>query len=364
MKMNRRNLSALLCLWAAVPVAALAQSRLEKSSALRVGVGGSEPFVVSTPAGEQGIAVEIWQAVAAQAGWQYRFEQFDSVPKALDALTDGKIDVVVGPTSVTAERVRTARFSQPYFSSSLGILSRTESPTIWQRISPFFSESFFVAVGVLLSVLALVGTLIWLAERRVPETQFPREPGRGIAHGIWFAIVTMSTVGYGDLAPKSGLGRLVTAVWIIVSVITATSLVAGIASTLTLTGMSTSAVSTAEQLNGRAVAALADSPGEAFASRYGARVRRVGSLDEGYTLLQQRAVVALVFDRPQLQYLLRQRPDPALAMSSAEYAHQNYAFALAPGSALIPELSMQLLRLEESGRTARIVSAWLGEDDE
>jgi polar amino acid transport system substrate-binding protein len=271
---------------------------------------------------------------------------------------------VIGPVSITADRARHARFSQPYFQSSLSILSRTESPSLWGRVAPFFNAAFYYAVGVLLFVLALVGTMVWLAERGAADTQFPREPRRGIANGIWFAIVTMSTVGYGDLAPKTRLGRTVTGLWIVISVITASSLVAGIASTLTLTGLRNSSIATAEQLSGRTVAVLANSPGEDFARRYGAQLREVETLREAYELLSRRAVDAVVFDRPQLLYFLQQQRGAALAVSSAEYVRQNYGFALPLSSELVHPMNVNLLQLSESGRVARIVRAWLGEQEE
>ncbi len=318
---------------------------------------------MKTPGGLEGISVEVWQAVAAEAGWRYQFQPFESVPKALEALAAGKLDVVVGPASITSGRAQTARFSQPYYASALSILSRTERPSLWARIAPFFSREFFIAVAVLLSILALVGTLIWVAERRVPNAPFAHEPRHGIANGIWLAIVTMSTVGYGDLAPKTFLGRLVTAVWIVISVIMATSLVAGIASTLTLTGMSTNAITTAEEMHGRTVAALAGSPGEAFAREYGAKVRAVESLESAYALMKQRTADAVIFDRPQLRYFMAQKHDPSVAVSRAEYMPQNYGFAMQVSSpGLVHEMNLHLLRLEESGRVERIVQEWLGSE--
>ncbi len=327
---------------------------------LRVGAAGSEPFVVQTAAGLQGIAVEVWQALAAQASWPYQLQEFENVPDALDALTAGKLDLVIGPVSITAERAQSMRFSQPYYASSLSILSSTEPPSLWHRIAPFFSGSFFVAVAVLLSILTVVGTLIWVAERRVPDAPFPRAPGRGIANGIWLAIVTMSTVGYGDIAPRTLLGRVVTGVWIIISVITATSLVAGIASTLTLTGLSSNVISSAEQLNGRRAAVIPHSPGQQLGEQYGAKLRSVESLAQAYSLLIKGEVDAIVFDRPQLRYLVREKHDTKFAVSTAEYMRQNYGFALPIGTTLLHPVNVNLLQLQESGRVDRIVRAWLG----
>jgi polar amino acid transport system substrate-binding protein len=157
----------------------------------------------------EGICVEIWRELATQMGQRYEFRPYESVPVALDALASNQVDLLVGPVSVTAERARRVRFLQPYYQSSLSILSRSEGLSMWERVAPFFATPFYYGIGVLLFVLSIVGTLVWLAERRAPHTNFPRDPARGIANGIWFAIVTMSTVGYGDLTPKTRLaGRL------------------------------------------------------------------------------------------------------------------------------------------------------------
>ncbi len=360
-----RSLSAVL-FWVMAAGALLAAQTPPRmrTDHLRVGVAGSEPFVVATGGRLEGISVEIWQALAAEAGWSYTLQPFENVPHALAALTAGAVDVVIGPVSITAERTRAARFSQPYFQSSLSILSRGGRLTLWQRVAPFFTSAFYYSAGFLLLVLTLVGTLVWLAERHAPGTQFPPHPRRGIPNGIWFAVVTMSTVGYGDLAPKTRLGRMVTGVWILISVVAASSLVAAIGSTLTLTGLRSSAIATAEDLTGKSVAVLTNSPGEEFARRFGARLRGVESLERGYELLRDEAVDAVVFDRPQLLYFLQHHRDGRLTAASAEYMRQNYGFALPLSSDLAHPMNVILLQLEEGGRVDRIVRAWLGENQD
>jgi polar amino acid transport system substrate-binding protein len=349
----------LLCVVLSAPAQAM-QAPVD----LRVGVAGSEPFVVrSGESGFEGIAVEIWETVAANAGWKYRLEPFKNVPEAMTALKDGKVDVVIGPVSITSARAQFSRFSQPYFASSLSIVSRTDPPGLRERLAPFFNRSFYIALAIFFGLLVLVGALIWLAETRIEHEAFPRNM-KGLGNGIWFAVVTMSTVGYGDLAPRSILGRVITGVWIVFSIASATTLVAGISSTLTLTGMQANTIGTAEELRGRSVAVVANSPGAAFAKGYGAKLVEVASLDEAFTSLEQKNADAIVFDRPQLRYQLRKRGATDVAVSSTQYAHQNYGFALPEASTLVHDLNIRLLELEESGRVTRIVQAWLGDDDE
>lgn len=354
----------LLLLTALFFVSGLFAQNPAASDTFRVGIAGTPPFITEQGGHPEGIAWEIWESLAARAGWPYTVQQYESVPQALDAMNDGKINLLVGPVSITAKRAKNFRFSQPYFQSSLGILSRTDPPTIWQRLKPFFSASFFIAVGVLLLVLAIVGTLIWLAEREVSEEEFPHDALGGITNGIWLALVTMTTVGYGDKAPKTFWGRLVTGVWMLISVITATSFVASIASTLTITGLNRTVISTAEQLNGHRVAVLSASPAEGFSKQYGAKIKGVATLDQAYNLLKDKKVDAVVYDRPQLLYYLKLHHDDKVAVSKASYMMQGYGFAFPLESNAMHELNVQLLELEESGRVDRIVNTWLGTNNE
>ncbi|KAJ7351045.1 hypothetical protein OS493_037108 [Desmophyllum pertusum] len=59
----------------------------------------------------------------------------------------------------------------------------------------------------------------------------------GIREGLWWAIVTMTTVGYGDKTPKSCLGRVYASLWMIIGMLLMSTITAQISSTITTDGL-------------------------------------------------------------------------------------------------------------------------------
>ncbi len=340
-----------------------AQSAPPAADTILVGVAGSQPFVFSNNVENKGIAVDIWEDLATKKQWIYTYRYFDKVSIALSELSKGKVDVLVGPISITSSRLENMRFSQPFYNSSLSIVSRSDKLTIWQKIKPFFSYKLLIAVGLFLFILAIVGSLLWLAERKNSPEQFPKDPVNGIGNGMWLAVVTMSTVGYGDKAPVTLWGRIITGTWIIVSIIFATSMVAGIASTLTLNSMSTSTILNIEQLSNQKAATLTGSPSAVFLKENQARVIDSNTLDEAMDKLKAKEVAAVVYDRPQLLYYIKQNQNKNLYLAKAEYFKQGYGFAFPVNSTLVYEVNRALLELSESQETERIINGYLDKDE-
>ncbi|KAK3735597.1 hypothetical protein QZH41_013716, partial [Actinostola sp. cb2023] len=71
----------------------------------------------------------------------------------------------------------------------------------------------------ILVAATLSGIIIWALDRLKNPDEFPRPFISGTWEGFWWAFVTMTTVGYGDRAPKSLLARIFCIVWILVGII-------------------------------------------------------------------------------------------------------------------------------------------------
>lgn len=67
-----------------------------------------------------------------------------------------------------------------------------------------------IFMGVILSTTVLIGTLMYIIEGSYIDTEFTSIP-----RSIYWAIVTITTVGYGDIAPQTAFGQFLSAVLMI-----------------------------------------------------------------------------------------------------------------------------------------------------
>lgn len=345
---------------AAEPAAAALPSA---ATVLTVAVTGSAPFVNDADGAggydPKGIAVDLWRQVARRGDLRFRLVPFDNADSALEALTQNTADVAVGPLSATSQRAQRVSFCQPFFQARLGIAAPEAGLDLWQRVAPFLSAAFLGGLIAFLLILVGVGAALWLAERG-SNADFPKNASAGIGVGVWLAMVTMTTVGYGDKAPHTPRGRFIAGVWMLVSMISVSSLTAFLATAATLAGLSHPSLQRAEDLRGRRVAVVDGTTGADFARRRGARVVAAADLDAALDRVEAGEADAVVFDRPALRWRLSQRGNLAFVLSPHGYEPVGYAFATRHGDPLHDTLDAILLELAEEDATASIVERWLG----
>lgn len=192
MRITIIHLLALLLL--AMPLAATAQppaaTRTADGSAahpLVVGVKTAPPFVMRDGSHYQGLAVELWEEVAADHGWHYVYKPYD-LSGLLQAVSQHQVDVGLGAITATAARERRMDFAHPITSSGLGVAVRTQQTSGWLAVAQaLVSPAFLKVIGTLALLLFAVGVLIWLLERRHNPEQFGDTRAGGLFAGFWWA---------------------------------------------------------------------------------------------------------------------------------------------------------------------------------
>ncbi|RMX54063.1 hypothetical protein pdam_00013142 [Pocillopora damicornis] len=75
------------------------------------------------------------------------------------------------------------------------------------------------------------GVLAWFLDREEQSSSFVA----GVYEGFWWSFITMTTVGYGDRCPKSKPARAFAIVWLLISIVLLSFIMAAMSSTLTAT---------------------------------------------------------------------------------------------------------------------------------
>jgi polar amino acid transport system substrate-binding protein len=341
----------------------------DEEATLRVGVAGSPPFVINDNGNFQGISIDIWKVIALKGRFEYEFIPQETVSAGLNAVAEEKVDILIGPISITPERLarENIEFTQPYFIGQFGLLLPALKPSVWNRVAPLFGIAALSSITLLIILLFIVGNLIWLAERRKNPEQFPPDYSSGVRNGVWFALVTLTTVGYGDRTPVTKTGQLIAGIWMIITLVTVSSLTAGLASALTAAISGEKAreqFNNLEDLAGASIGVVAETSGAQLAQEYQARLTKSETLEGAINLLLQGKTAGVIFDHPALRYYLSQHPELKVRLSNLVLGYDTYGFAIPfNNKTLEKELNVLLLELRADRLDQQIADHWLNQSD-
>src|SRR5215471_134314 len=239
---------------------------------LRVGISPFAPFVMFTAHGPEGAAIDAWQLIAQHLAVESEFVECQNLAEKLAKLQTGAIDVALGGISITAEREKLFDFTMSQFHTGLDILVRKGRDwPLLNLVSSLFSQGKSTILLGLLLLIVLAGHAVWLVERSTEEqvTAFSRTYIPGVFEGMYWALITVSTIGYGDKVPHRWTGRLVAAIIIIITLPLFGFFLAQLSSDLTMQQLWTN-IHGPEDLPGKRVAVVRSSTGAAYVEQLGA----------------------------------------------------------------------------------------------
>ena len=366
---NRRNRQSIQTVIAALALGAvLAQApgavaqttEPSETRELVIGTKVAPPFAMKAQDGTwHGIGIDLWRHIADQIHLRYRFQE-TTLKGLIDGVSEGSLDAAVAALTVTAPRHRAVDFTQPFYSTGLGIAVTSDAGiTWWPIIRNVFSLGFFRAAAVLFAISLSVGVILWFIEHRHNEHFGAHRHGLGAS--VWWSAAAMTQAGgaAGEKVPKTLPGRLIAMMWMVTSVIVFASFTAALTSQLTLRHLR-------ETVNGEAdlryvrVGAIASTETTEYLGHERIAYQVFGDTQAALSALQKGRIDALVYDRPLLLWLVNERFSGSLRVLDGTFEPQAYAIALPQGSELRKRIDLALLDAIRSDWWRKTLFGYLG----
>lgn len=350
------------CLWFNQPLPA--QTPIDSSQApiLKVGVKEAPPFAMKKSTGEwTGISIYLWKELAKSLNYQYEFQEYN-LATLLNNVKEEQLDVGIAAITISKEREEVFDFSLPYFTTGLSILTQKKEQSFFDVLSRLFSWRFFQVIAALVFLLFFIGILLWVVERKHNEEQFGGKWWQGIGAAFWWSAVTMTTVGYGDKAPVTPLGRIIGFVWMFAGIMIISGFTAAITSALTIDQLTT-AIQGPEDLDNVGVATVRGSSSASYLKYREVAFMGTNTIEEAIEALNKGKVDAVVYDAPILQYIVRKEKMESLELLPDVFLPFHYGIALPVSSTRKEEINVKLLEIIGQPEWREVLFEYLGSSD-
>lgn len=314
---------------------------------LKICVSQMAPNVIKDGNSYSGFDIELWEAIGKDIGFESQYEEVE-FKNMFSLLNSRKFDVGIAGSTVTSDREELVDFSHHYLDSGLRILvpNNSENNTI-RTVKSIFTPSVLKCILYLIMFIGICGHILWIAEKgkdAINDNYIP-----GIFDAFWCVIATMTTVGYGDIAPKKYIGRLAAFMVMLVGISFFGFIVSQMTSTLT-TQKFLSNISCPEDLRGKIVATKSGTTSEQILEAIGAKIITFENIDKAYIALIDGKAQAVVFDSPSIMYFAEHDGKGKVLAVEQVFNKQYYGFPInSENDNLRERINKSLLKLREDG---------------
>jgi ABC-type amino acid transport substrate-binding protein len=327
---------------------------------LKIVVYDVPPYGHVEPDGSiDGLSVDLWRRAAETLGRKYHLVPVTQMEEILKGLERKDYDAAIGAITITPARLARVDFSYPAHRSGVAVAVRqdtgpmaalTSYGSVLGELTPLIALTF--------ALLIVMGVAMWLAER--PMRPHGHESVVDtLRDGIYWAVVTMTTVGYGDKTPKTSAGRVIAVIWMLASVALVSILSTSIVSRMTAERVVGGLRLTEADLAGKRLAAVAHSSGAEYLDE---RHLPYASFDDlaALTALGRGEADAVVNSIGALQYLTSARFKNTIRPPQGVLEPAYMAIALPPGSPLKKLLDEALVEITASREWRQVEDGYVG----
>lgn len=323
-----------------------------QAAEVQVNVTTIPPLVMQGESGYTGFEIELWEAICDRLELDpvYNEVAFNQI---FDGLDSERAAVAIAGISITSDRYAKYDFSYPTFNSGFSVAFLDKDYGYYYKLKNVLSSQGFLRIlFAFLTFMVVFAHALWFSERgknAIDDGYFP-----GIFEAFWCVLATVSTVGYGDIAPKKWLGRMLSACAIIFGIGFFGTFISEMSN---ITAQTKSyKITDAGDLVDTTIGTVQDTKSVEVAKTVDANVLSVESADGLYDLLMEERVDAILFDTPWILNFSKQNPNVA-TLEEPLFEHY-YGFATRKGDPLLHGINRELLRIKETGHYERIYDRW------
>ena len=294
-----------------------------------------------------GFSIELWEAMADELELDYELNLL-SFDEKLVAITNGQADIAIGCISVSADREVDMDFTHAITTNGFSAASLIEASLI-----PNFSDESLKMLLLLLLFVIFFAHLMWWSEHG--QTAISDRYIPGVFQSIWFSLVTMSTVGYGDIAPQRWLGRISAALLILTGV-TAFGVIFGQFAADAIGQRAAKPVQSVSDLRTYVVGTKAGTAAALYLNELGVETKEHTDLVEAADAMREGSVDVVMHDALAIAHLVQRSED--LVTTGPMFSPHYIGMALQASSPLRESLNATLLNLQSDGRYQAIHDRW------
>lgn len=323
-----------------------------QAAEVQVNVTTIPPLVIQDDPGYTGFEIDLWEAVCKNANLDpdYNEVEFKNIFNGLDS---GSADVAIAGISMTTDRYAKYDFSYPTFNSGFSVAFLDKDYGYYYKLKNVLSSQGFLRIlFAFLGFMLFFAHALWFSERgknAIDDRYFP-----GIFEAFWCVLATVSTVGYGDIAPKKWLGRMLSACAIIFGIGFFGTFISEMSNITAET--KSYKITSVDDLADTTIGTVQDTKSVEVAKMVDANVLLVESADDLHDLLADERVDAIVFDTPWILHYSKLNPN--VAMLEEPLFEHYYGFATRKDDPLLERINRELLRMHETGQYRRIYDKW------
>ncbi|TIS54640.1 MAG: transporter substrate-binding domain-containing protein [Mesorhizobium sp.] len=337
--------------------AALAQ---QPPTPLKVGIFVNPPFVMNKGGGYTGMAVELWEDLAAKLGRQFGYVEFETIHDLVQATASGSIDVAVTNLTINQARAEQVDFTQPWFDGGDRIMVATDRGHGLGSLIAGLSDAGFLRAYAWIALIIVVATVLLTLFDRWFDEAFPQRWRDGIAESF-YSVMSVATSGRPPARKNlfGWIGRIWQGLWLVCGIAVlayVTSSVTSVMTTLSLTNQ----IGSLDDLTDQTVGVMAGTVQEDFARSKGLRVRSYPGIDSAVGALVNGDVAAIIHDAPVLEYYAHTRPDQPVNVVGRLFEKDKYGFALPRQSALTRPLTVAVLGALDTGEIDELQTRYFG----